>query len=191
MASEVGICNSALSKIGSPTRITSLTEGSRAANACNEQYAKIRDALLRSHTWNFATKRAKLAQSSEIPEYEFNFAYRLPADWLRTVAVHDNDAGVGDTAFRIEGRKLITNANELYLRYIRRVTDPNDMPADFREALAVNLAVELAILIAQSNSLKESLKADQKTALRRTRSTDAIEDYPEAFPEGNWITSRY
>ena len=61
MASVVGICNSALVKIGA-TRIISLTEGSKNANLCDEQYEKVRNDLLRSHAWNFATARRKLAR---------------------------------------------------------------------------------------------------------------------------------
>jgi hypothetical protein len=87
MASEVGICNSALIKIGA-SRITSLTEGSKNANLCAEQYAKLRDAELRAHLWNFATSRQKLAQISGAPVSGFEFHYQLPSDWVRTVAVY-------------------------------------------------------------------------------------------------------
>lgn len=192
MASEVGICNSALAKIGvgSDGRISSLTEGSRNANVCNEQYAKLRDALLRSHKWNFATARAKLARLADTPVFEFDYKYQLPTDWIRIIAVHDNDNGIGRVHYKIEGRTLLCDAEDIYLRYIKRATDPNDMPPDFRETLATLLARDLAIPIAQSNTLKQDMKDDFKRAARRARSTDAIEDTPEAMPEGSWITAR-
>jgi len=53
------ICNSALLKIGAST-IVSLSDSSVEAEACNEQYTKLRDELLRSHPWNFAMKRVFL-----------------------------------------------------------------------------------------------------------------------------------
>ena len=56
MASEVDICNRALSKLGA-ARITSLTEDSVNARACNAMYESVRDAELRAHPWNFAMKR--------------------------------------------------------------------------------------------------------------------------------------
>ena len=40
--SDVDICNSALVKLGVTVAITSLTEGSKNANACNQQYAPMR-----------------------------------------------------------------------------------------------------------------------------------------------------
>lgn len=190
MATEIGICNSALSKIGVTKAISSLTEGSKTANACNEQYAKLRDDLLRAHLWNFATARAELQASTTAPASEYDFAYQLPSDWIRTVAVHDNDAGEGAVEYRIEGRQILANALRAWLKYVKRVADPNEMPADFREALALMLAAELAAPIANSNTLKTTLAAEFQRKLRKAKSTDAVEDYPESMPAGSWVTAR-
>lgn len=189
MSSDVSICNSALIKIGAKT-ITSLTEGSKSANVCNEQFTKLRDDLLRSHHWNFATKRVQLAQLTELPNFGFDHAYALPSDWLRTVSVHDNDDGIGTVGYRIEGTKIFTDADQIYLRYIVRVTDPNEMPSDFREALASLLAWEIAVPIAQSNTLSELMRQRFERTARRARSVDAIEDAPTSLPPGSWVTGR-
>lgn len=190
MSSEVEICNSALSKIGTTNRIASLTEGSTNATACNGQYAKVRDKLLRAHHWNFAMTRAKLARLADAPVYEFDYGYQLPSDWIRMVAVHDNDAGTGQALYRIEGRKLLCNADGIWIKYVARVTDPNDMPADFRETLASLLAVELALPIAQSNTIRTLMLDQFRRDLIQAKSTDSIEDYPPSMPEGSWVTER-
>jgi len=77
MASEVEICNAALSKIGisGNNRITSLSQNTKNAKACDERYATLRDLLLEQHPWNFALKRVQLAASTEAPSYEFTYAY--------------------------------------------------------------------------------------------------------------------
>lgn len=190
MASEVGICNSALIKIGAAS-IVSLTEGTRNATACNEQYAKLRDGLLRAHLWNFAMGRVKLAQLSGTPVSEFDYHYQLPSDWLRTVAVHDNDAGQGTVEYRIEGRTLLSDASEIWLKYIKQVTDPNEMTPDFRETLASMMAMELAVPIAQSNTLKQLMRDEFRSAARSAKSSDALEDYPDEFPVGSWMSERF
>jgi len=53
------ICNIALTTLGAST-ITDLTDDNERARKFNEVYSDIRDDLLYSHPWNFATKRAHL-----------------------------------------------------------------------------------------------------------------------------------
>lgn len=190
MASTVGICNSGLIKLGATT-IMSLTEGSRNANLCLEQYDKLRDDLLRSHNWNFAIRRAKLARLSAAPAYGFAHAWQLPVDALRTVAVHDNEAGSGAVRYRIEGRRLLADADALWLRYIARIEDPNEMDVSFREALAWRLAIDFALPITQSASTQKDAEDGFRRALLRARSVDAIEDFPEEAPESDWVTLRH
>ncbi len=189
MASQVGIANSALIKLGASV-IMSFTEGSKNANLCNEQYVKRRDALLRAHNWNFAMARFNLAQLDDAPVFGFDFAYQLPSDWLRTVQVSDNDAGVGRVVYRIEGLTILSNASDIFLRYIKQVTDPNEMDAAFREVLAWDLAVDLAQPITQSTSTQQEMKRGFAQALSQAASVDAFEDFPEEFPESDWVSAR-
>jgi hypothetical protein len=189
MASIVGICNSALIKLGAST-ITSLTEGSKNANLCAEQYDKTRQALLRQHPWNFAVARAKLAQLASPPAFEFDHAYQLASDWLRTLAVSDDESGLGAVEYRIEGRTILSNADDVYLRYVKDAADPNDMDASFREALAWLLAADLAIAITQSSTTREQMLQGLQTVLVAARSIDAIEDFPESEPEPGWLAGR-
>lgn len=190
MASEVGICNSALIKIGA-ARITSLTEGTKNANLCNEQYGKLREAELRAHTWNFAKSRVKLSQITGDPVSGFDYRYQLPADWLRTIDVFDSDTDRGDLQYEIKGDRLLTDAVDAYLIYIRDVDNPNEMDPLFRETLAWRLAAELAIPIASSGTLHDRMSRGYSGAVLRARSADAIEDFPAEFPVSPWVAARY
>ncbi|MGD1878327.1 MAG: hypothetical protein ACFB13_12620 [Kiloniellaceae bacterium] len=189
MADVTGICNSALAKIGA-ARITALEEGSKNASLCADLYERCRDDLLRAHSWNFATARAKLARTAEVPVFGYAYAYALPADWIRCVAAQGSESGGPELVYRIEGARLLSDAEDVYLRYIRQVGDANLMPADFREALACLLARELALPIAQSNTLEEKLEARFRTRLRRARTTDGLEDQVEPMPLGAWAEVR-
>lgn len=66
---EVSICNIALSRIGHPamtgTTIALLAGTDEAQRQCTIHYEPSRDALLRSHPWNFATKRTRLITQAE------------------------------------------------------------------------------------------------------------------------------
>ncbi|NIA72274.1 hypothetical protein HBA54_27145 [Pelagibius litoralis] len=189
MADVVGLCNSALSKIGA-ARITALSESSKNANLCNELYETCRDDLLRAHTWNFAAARVKLAQAGVGPAFGFDHRYALPADWIRTVDAYQDESGYGVIKYKIEGGFILTDSDDVYLRYIKRVEDVNLMPADFREALATLLARELAVPIAQSNTLEEKLEGRFRTRLRRARTTDGLEDTADQMPESSWTAAR-
>lgn len=57
---EVSICNAALAHLGEAS-ITALTDDTARARACNQFYGPMRDAVLRSHRWNFAQDREALS----------------------------------------------------------------------------------------------------------------------------------
>lgn len=176
------------------SRITSLTDGSKNANVANDIFDDLRDDLLRSHPWNFATKRVQLAQSTTTPAFEFDYAYPLPSDWLRTVSVHANDAGTGTVFFREElngtQRAILSSANQLWLRYIAQITDPNLMPPDFRRAFHTALARDMAVPVAASNTLQQTMDAEAKRVLARARSADGLGSFPERRPRGSWADVR-
>lgn len=194
MASETTIINTALRRLGDKP-ITNRLDGSPAANVANELFDDARDALLRAHPWNFATTRVKLTQSSTTPVYGFDYQYVLPTDWLRTLAVHGNDAGIGTPSYKMEsdatdGAVVVTNANEIWLRYVRQITDANEMIADFRETLSYRLAADMALPLANSGTLRERLEVAFTAALRRARSVDGGEDYPDEIPVSSWLAVR-
>lgn len=196
MADEVGICNSGLAKIGN-NRIISLTQGTPAANLCAEQYEKLRDDLLRSHDWNFAASRVKLGQLSATPAFGYDYQYALPSDWMRTITVHAADnryvhiTEYATESTEAEGRVLLTDYPDVYLRYVRKITDVNLMDPAFREALAWRLAVELSVPLTKSGSLRDRMDAGFEDALSIAKSIDGQDDPPQRVPEGDWVTARY
>ena len=189
--SEVSICNSALIKVGAKQTITSLTQGTPNATLCNEQYAKCRDDLLRSHNWNFAQRWSSLATTGTTPTAEFEYEFQLPNDFIRVVKVSDNDAGVGDLPYDIYNDKIYCDSDTVYLKYISKITDPNLFPADFREALAYQLAYDLAYAITGSNSVRDSLERALRRHTARAKSSDSQENYPDQMPAGSWVSNRH
>lgn len=175
-------------------RITSLTDGSNNANAANDVFTEVREDLLRAHNWNFATKRQKLAKKTNVPVSEFDNAYAVPSDWLRTVSVHDNDASAGTVLWREEEQDdvgvILSSADELWMRYVYRLTDPNRMAADFRTAFAYALALAIPGVSNLSAAREERLEKRAAGRLRRAKHSDALGSVPEKRPVGSWVTSR-
>lgn len=88
MASEVGICNLALSHLGDEATVASIDppEGSPQAGYCARFYPAARDSLLEMHAWGFAIKRVQLALLPN-PWPAWRYAYARPADALKLLAV--------------------------------------------------------------------------------------------------------
>lgn len=197
MTTETELVNSALRKVGAK-RILDIGEEAASAGIASDILAQERDDLLRLHNWNFAVNRKKLARLAAAPVFEFEYAFSLPADFMRIVSVHNNDAGAGSVPYKTESMAsgggyiaaIVSNADELWLRYIRRVDDPNLMTTTFRQVLILRLARVFATASANSNSLYQLLGDELEQAMRRARSVDGIEDYPESLPQGSWAASR-
>jgi hypothetical protein len=189
VASEVEIANRALLRVGA-TRITSLEEASANARAVNALFTTVRDAELRSHVWNFAIKRARLAADATAPAFGPANAFPLPSDFLRLLPP-DKDTHYNDLDWRVEGRRILTDAAApLDIRYIYRVTDPNEMDALFREAFSMRLARELCEPLTQSNTKIQLIATDYEVAIRAARKADAFEEVAIEPPEDTWLSVR-
>lgn len=189
MASVTEICNRALQKLGAKS-IASIDENSNAARACLNCYEVLRDAELMDHRWGFAIKRAELAADSPTPEWGRANSYTLPVDYLKAIPPYP-EMDYYDRDWVIENGKIITNdVSPIYLRYVGKITDPNVMDVLFREALSTKMALEMCEILTQSNTKKESLKADYDEIIKRARKASAIQSVPQVAVEDEWIAVR-
>lgn len=143
VTSPTDICNLALGHLGE-ARITSLDEDSVSARACVLHYESVRDEVLRSHRWNFAQDRKVLTALEELPPFGWSRQYELPAECLRVLEVNGSEAGdLVSSEYLVEGRKILTNAEEVRLVYIRDVPDVSAYDPLFVRAFALRLAIVL------------------------------------------------
>lgn len=195
MTSVVEICNSALNILGA-NNITSLTEDSKNARLCNQRYEPLRDAVFREHTWNCLVKRVQLAQDTTAPTHEYTYQYQLPSDCIRVLSLggyHDGSSSNvdGGQKFKVEGRKILTDEDTVYLIYSARITDPTQYDSLLIEAIVGRLAAELCYAITSSTSLATALKADYADKLRLARHADATEGTPDYIDSSTFINSRF
>ena len=169
MASEVDICNMALSGIRGGS-INSITEPSLQAQQCKLKYPFLRDMLLRDVPWNFAHKVESLALLTD-DLHNWVYAYQYPSDCLYINKLildfeEFGDTGDGVTRSRhiediyspdlgrqvkyeiqnVDGNRVIA-ANEPSLRisYRKKITDPYLFDTLFIQAFVKLLESELAI----------------------------------------------
>lgn len=145
------ICNQALARLGVSLLSNVQTDTSNQAMYCRLFLGDAIEAVLGKHDWRAASKRAQLGLLSETPVYGYDHAYALPADCIRPYRV-ETGAGVF-RAFSIESGKLITDAEEVWLTYVARPTDPTTLPTYLRRAIQGQLAAMLAPPMTSSDQL--------------------------------------
>lgn len=183
--SEVSICNSALLKIGAAP-ITSLTQDTVESRLCKEQFAKVRDDLLRAHPWNFAVKRASLALLAEVPAFGYSYAFALPSDYIRMIKTD-----IPTEQWTIESGQFLCNFNTANVQYIRRVEAVGEFDTSFAEVLACKLAHDICYSLVQSVALKAAIWQDYERKLTHARSFNGQEKAPPQVYAKEWLNSRY
>lgn len=184
MVDKLTICNSALIKLGAET-ISDINDNSKRAKLCANQYDIIKRKMLRAHPWNFAIKRVELFNDGNTPLYEFQYQFDLPSDCLKILSLENSD-----TKFKVEGRKLLCDENEIKLTYIAEVNE-DLFDSQFVEVMSLALASDIAYAMNQSNEFSQSLKAELDEMLKPARSFDSQEGSPQDFDPDYWIRVRY
>lgn len=196
--SVVGIVNMALQRIGAKSSITALTDGTPNAIKANTVWEYIRDEVIEAVKPKFATVRTVLAQSATDPANTdvYEFAYPLPVDYICLADDHEDDPAVwpGDVGPYVfeelsltdQTLCLMTNYDsttdgyyDVFLTYIRKVTDPAKYTPSFINALAFRLAAELCLTIAESGSKYEAMMNLYLKALKKAKAGSRAQDYLE------------
>lgn len=185
--SAVALAGRALLKIGAAA-IQSFEEKSAEAEVAGALYAPLRDALLSSYPWSFATRQATLARLEARPVADFRFAYQLPAEFLRALSAGRSPGGRG-LDYRISERRLHTDAEQVVLTFVFRPME-RDTPAFFDQALIARLAAEFCIPLTESTTRAESLARLAEDELRRARLIDSQQDVPPRFEDFSLIEAR-
>ncbi|KKM08249.1 hypothetical protein LCGC14_1725780 [marine sediment metagenome] len=168
---EVAVCNQALDRVGSKN-FTYAVQTSVEALKCITIYTQTRDALLRSFEWSFASARKTLSPEVNDPEFEWDYRFKLPDDFLRYKSDYGlSDSYAVDARFTIEGKYYLTNNDEVDLLYIKKVENPDDFDPLFTEVLILTLAKKLIPALAGTKNpgLVESVDKDLADALSHAR----------------------
>lgn len=193
MASEVDICNLALSHIGQDANITSISppDGGFEADKCAMFYPIARDGLLEKAAYRFALRREALTEFADNPSTQWSYAYSLPNACIRPLAVLLEGA-IDDTApqpYDIETMAdgqmiLLTNAPPgATLKFIMRQTDTTKYTPTFIEALSWRVAAYISGPITKDLKLKaECFKASEAFRLDAEK-LDADSRYSEIHSE--------
>jgi len=178
-ADAVEICNSALVKVGAQ-RITSLSDTTKAAIICNDQYNRLRKEVLRAHPWNFAIAYVALSATVNTPVWaDWTYEFLIPSDVLRILETDLQYTEAWEVGYNADGNKvLFCNTDNVKIKYVKDITNTTRFDTSFDEALAFRIAADLAYSLVQSQTLQASMFNLYARALAEARSYDAQEHGP-------------
>tara|TARA_R110000868_G_scaffold268290_1_gene527506 strand:- start:209 stop:793 length:585 start_codon:yes stop_codon:yes gene_type:complete len=187
--SSVEICNSALVKIGA-ARISALSDNTKAAIACNDQYDRLRKEVLRSHPWNFAISYISLAATANTPVWDaWTKEFLLPSDVLRILETDLGDYNAWEIGYNVDGNKvLFCNDDAVKIKYIKDITNTTRFEPNFEEALAFRIAADLAYHLVQSQTVQANMFRLYKEYLATAMSFDAQEMSQQEVQADAWTT---
>jgi hypothetical protein len=198
VASEAGICNRALLRIGVSATIDSLEEPTNEARACKVLYADTRDAVLEAYPWPWATKRAQLARLEGEARSGWAFAYALPADCISAQGIWcgtRNPTQAQRIPFALEhgaaGRILLCDHEAPELLYTARVTDPNRFPPLFIDAVAWALAPDLAIALGLEEGIAARARAQYRLVLSQAAAQAFSQRQADPEPVSELLSARW
>lgn len=199
MASQIDICNWALSKIGQGD-VAALTDQNPRARSLTQLWDLCRDDELRKNRWRFSMVRTALAKDAAAPVWGYASQYTLPGDCLRVVQVSEYDLGrslgyATDTRpeWVIEGDRILTDLPRgaaLNIRYIARVTEAGRWDPSFVNVMACRLGLELCDRLTESGPRKAMAMEDYRMAMREARRAEAIEHPPQPLADTDPVAAR-
>ncbi len=138
--SETSICNQALGRIGGLQIKNVETDTSPQAIQCRLHYEQTRDSLIRSYSWRFASERATLS-AGDTPDFEWDNAFTLPTDFMALKSIYEGRFSSSNFRnYAIEQDEILTNEDEMEIRYTKKVTDVSEFDPLFVKVFILLLA---------------------------------------------------
>jgi len=184
MATQIGICNEALSEIAADP-INAIDEASTSAFYCRQHYQNVLDELLGWTDWDWAIRRSTLALQVNDRKGEWLYRYAKPANMAEAIRVLPTvteqvsslpvvgpypfpawDA-LGKLPFAIAGGSIYTNVASAMIEYQVSAVEPAAIDRFASRAAALELASRLAMPIKKSRELKGDLIKQAELAKQR------------------------
>ncbi len=185
---DIDIANLALGRLTDNT-ITSFSDDSKEARKINACFSILRDSLLESADWSFASKVLPLNKVVGVPAVEFRFAYKLPQDYLRLVKYSVTDAdsvsSIGTfstfdiSGYFIEGDLLLTDVDNLIIKYVSG--NVSSYSNSFAVALASKISAWLSPDFGDGSVEHLSFMSKEAEGLKRSAKSSNIKSATNQF----------
>jgi len=140
----------------------------------------------------FATDLAAakwVADTTDWIPYEYSYSHSIPSDCLRVISVTTGETVIED--FKIEGGKILSDYDVIYIKYIYRVTDSTAFDANFISCFATRLASECCFPLTGKADLALKMREMYTEELRLAKGIDGQESgMPDQINQDTFLNSR-
>lgn len=186
--SKTGLCNLAVSHLGSGIQINSIdTPKTKPESTCAIWYDVTRRKLLKLVMPNFALQRRIVGQLATDPAFGWGYAYEYPSDCLKLLGIGEvqhkqNDYAIETISIGNAKRKaILTNKvfdEGMKIRILADVTDVNAMDDEFKILFSLYLAVYICLPITQSLTKRKEIQSMLPSELVEVSGLNAQENRP-------------
>jgi hypothetical protein len=194
VSSSVHICNLALDHLKEDSITTIDPPVTKVEVICARWYDHVRKSVLRKHSWNFAIKRASLAELSDTPSFQYSKQFQLPSNYIRLMSIGEFGS---QKRYEIEDGKIltddivsVTSSGALPIRYIYDFTNVSQMDPLFIDLLAAELALKISYQITGSNTRGRELFGLIKDIAPEAYAIDGQERPPIRREQSNFKRKR-
>ena len=178
MQTRTQIANNALSYLSAGS-IVNLNDDDAKARAINGIFEQAAKEVIRTHRWSCCIGRAKLSKLADDPLQNGNFGYsgafQLPSDCLRILDINGEPWSEKAEFFDLNGRQLLSDLGEIYLRYVRWEDDVSQWDTLLADVVSVKIAMKVARQITTDGISAEDLERIYRRRLEDARTVDAME----------------
>lgn len=187
--SKTQILNKALTLVGAAP-VTNIDDDTTNARVLSNVYETSLRSLLYETKWNFATKRALLSVTTDVPSWydtAETYVYIKPSDMIRIFGTNDKYA-----TWREEGDYIYSDTSALGVRYVYYLDTPSKYPAYFIDAFVDRLCADIAYQIVNSSTLAEKYKTLYEGAsLPKAMAANGQTGVQQTLQDDAWELSKY
>lgn len=201
MNTPVTICNTALSRIGISSFISSLEESSIEARVCENVYEQSADHLLREFHWPFAQSYEQLAlvaDGTTTPwksDWAYRYRYPTNAITIRRVVTRlgklESDAAPYAIGRDSVGKLIYTDIEDAVVEITNRNVDASEFDPTFASALAWYIGAEICMPLSVSDSFRKQALQGFMLDLDKAKRIAANEGQPSRDVDTELMNSRF
>lgn len=162
----IEIINSGLADVGQ-NAISTLNDGTKAANLAKAKYPVLRDAVLEAREWTFAKSRIQLNRDVVVPVFGYSYQYVIPSALLRVVRVYQS-GGLSPILLNDwvrEGSRILTNQLDPIFAEVLFRADEGTFSPGMVEALSARCSAAFAIPLTENRQLAKDWMDNYKSLL--------------------------